>query len=243
MGRRAHVLLHHRSAPQHPRLRARHRSLGVIHVLDQHRHHRSDTQDTVAGAVDERVPAASGCYVRPMNDSLEQGTGTAEYTHRMPRKRAAATVVFTDGRGRVLLCEPTYKRVWEAPGGAVETDESPHRAAAREVREELGLEVAPGRLLAVDWVPPIDGRSEGVVYVFDGGRLSPQTAASIRLAADELRSWEWCTVGQAHERMRPLVARRIEVALAAAEAGTTAYLEAGCPVEVPTGQPASSPHR
>jgi hypothetical protein len=59
----------------------------------------------------------------PMNDSLEQGIGTAEHTHRMPRKRAAVTVVFTDGRGRVLLCEPTYKRVWEAPGGTSEAEE------------------------------------------------------------------------------------------------------------------------
>ncbi len=179
--------------------------------------------------------AASGCYVRRMSDSLEQGIGSAEHTHGMPRKRAAATVVFTDDLGRVLLCEPTYKRVWEAPGGAVEADESPHRAAAREVGEELGLAVAPGRLLAVDWVPPIDGRSEGVVYVFDGGRLSPRTAASITLAADELRSWQWCTVEQAHEQMRPLVARRIEAALAAAEAGTTAYLEAGRPVGAQAG--------
>ncbi|WP_026922177.1 NUDIX domain-containing protein [Glycomyces arizonensis] len=165
-----------------------------------------------------------------MSDGPEQGIGTAEHTHRMPRKRAAAAVLFTDGAGRVLLCEPTYKQVWEAPGGAVEADESPRRAAAREVDEELGLAVAPGRLLAVDWVPPMGGRTESMVYVFDGGRLDPARAESIRLPADELSSWEWCTIPQAHERMRPLVARRIESALAAAETGATAYLEAGYPV-------------
>ncbi|WP_100444832.1 NUDIX domain-containing protein [Glycomyces xiaoerkulensis] len=160
----------------------------------------------------------------------ERGIGTAEHTHTVARKRAAACVVFTDGAGRVLLCEPTYKRVWEAPGGAVEAGESPRGAAVREVSEELGLKVEPGRLAAVDWVPPMDGRTEAMVYVFDGGRLDPELTSTIALAADELRSWRWCTIPQVHERMRPLVARRIESALAALESGVTAYLEAGHPV-------------
>lgn len=160
----------------------------------------------------------------------EQDIGAAEHTHTMTGKRLAATVLFTNGHGRVLLCEPTYKQVWEAPGGAVEAAESPRKAAAREVGEELGLEIEPGRLLVVDWVPPMDGRTESMVYVFDGGRLDPERAKSIRLPADELSDWGWCTIEQAHERMRPLVARRIEAALAAVKTGATAYLEAGYPV-------------
>jgi ADP-ribose pyrophosphatase YjhB (NUDIX family) len=70
-------------------------------------------------------------------------------------------VLFTDGVGRVLICEPTYKEVWEAPGGAVEEGESPREAAAREVKEELGLVVEPGRLLGLDYVPALDGRTRG----------------------------------------------------------------------------------
>ncbi|GAB3233244.1 hypothetical protein GCM10027447_29480 [Glycomyces halotolerans] len=167
-----------------------------------------------------------------MNYSLEpeRGIGTAEHTHKMARKRAAATVLFTDGAGRVLLCEPTYKQVWEAPGGAVEAGESPRRAAAREVGEELGLTIEPGRLVAVDWVPPMAGRTEGMVYVFDGGRLDCRATSSITLAQKELRTWEWCTIPEAHRRMRPLVARRIQSALAAVATGSTAYLEAGYPI-------------
>jgi 8-oxo-dGTP pyrophosphatase MutT (NUDIX family) len=49
--------------------------------------------------------------------------------------------------------EPVYKTDWEIPGGAVEADESPRTTAIREIEEELGLVVAPGRLLVVDWVP------------------------------------------------------------------------------------------
>jgi 8-oxo-dGTP diphosphatase len=36
--------------------------------------------------------------------------------------------------------------VWEFPGGKCETGESPRDAAARECREEIGLEVVLGRL-------------------------------------------------------------------------------------------------
>lgn len=167
-----------------------------------------------------------------MTDSLqsEQAIGSAEYTRTIPRKRMAATVVFTDDEGRVLLCEPTYKEVFEAPGGAVEAEESPRDAAAREVKEELGLVVEPGRLVAVDFVPPIDGRTEGLICVYDGGRLNPEQTETITLDTDEVRSWSWCTIPQVHERMRPLVARRIEAAVDAIRDGGVAELENGYPV-------------
>ena len=80
-----------------------------------------------------------------------------------------AAVLLRDDDGRVLLVEPAYKDYWELPGGAVDADESPYDAAARELKEELGLPVAPERLLVVDWVPPRTGRTEGVMFVYDGG--------------------------------------------------------------------------
>lgn len=166
-------------------------------------------------------------------DEQPEDIGSAQHTHTIPRKRMAATVLFTDHTGRVLLCEPTYKQVWEAPGGAVEACESPRAAAAREVHEELGLDLDPGRLVAVDHVPAIDGRTEALVLVYDGGRLTAEHAAAIRLAEDELRTWAWCTVDEARERMRPLVARRIAAALRAITEGGVAELENGHPVAVP----------
>ena len=167
--------------------------------------------------------------------------GSAEYTHTIPRKRAAATIVFTDDRGRVLLCEPSYKEVWEAVGGAVEENESPRNAAAREAKEELGLDIEPGRLLAFDFVPAHDGRTESLICVYDGGTLTKRQTDSITLDPSELRSWAWCTLSQAHERMRPLVARRIEAALKASRCGGVAELESGHPVgSDPTGRPHGS---
>ena len=39
----------------------------------------------------------------------------------------------------MLLCQLTYKRDWDLPGGVVEVGESPRMAVQREVEEELGL--------------------------------------------------------------------------------------------------------
>lgn len=95
-----------------------------------------------------------------------------DHTATLPAKRMGAGLLFRAGDGRVLLVEPTYKDDWEIPGGAVEADESPRAAAVREVREELGLTVVPGRLLVVDWVPPRPPRTEGLMVVFDGGAVN-----------------------------------------------------------------------
>ncbi|MDD9207760.1 NUDIX hydrolase, partial [Georgenia sp. 10Sc9-8] len=45
----------------------------------------------------------------------------------------AAHAVVRDDDGRVLLVEPTYEPGWILPGGAVEADESPRAACAREL--------------------------------------------------------------------------------------------------------------
>jgi 8-oxo-dGTP diphosphatase len=139
-------------------------------------------------------------------------------------------VLLTDAAGRVLLVEPTYKDYWEVPGGVVEADESPYDAAVRELKEELGLLVTPGRLLVVDWVPPRTGRTEGVMFIYSGGVLSADRERSIVLPADELRSWAWCTEAEADERLSELLARRVRAAVKAAGQSTTSYLEDGTPV-------------
>lgn len=113
------------------------------------------------------------------------------------------------------------------PGGAVEADESPYDAAVRELKEELGLSVVPGRLLVVDWVPPRTDRTDGIMLVYDGGVLDPTKAVEIHLPADELRSWAWSTLPEAQQRLSPLLGRRAAAALGAVTDGVTVYLENG----------------
>lgn len=149
-----------------------------------------------------------------------------DFTASLPVKRMAAGLLFGDEGGRVLLVEPTYKDVWEIPGGTVESNESPRAAAVRECREELGLTLVPGRLLVVDWVPPAGSRTEGVMFVFAGGVLD---SSAITLPADELRSWAWCTPAEADARLSPLLARRVAACRQALIEGRTTYLEDGYP--------------
>jgi 8-oxo-dGTP pyrophosphatase MutT (NUDIX family) len=157
-------------------------------------------------------------------------TGSSDFTATLPRKRMGAGVLITHPDGRVLLVEPTYKAHWEIPGGAVEADESPHAAASRELKEELGLPLRPGRLLVSDWVPPLPDRTEGLMLVFDGGALAEERATQIRLPAGELRGWAWCTEAEASQRLSGLLARRVSAALRARADGNAAYLENGYPI-------------
>ncbi|MBL7502183.1 NUDIX hydrolase [Frankia sp. CNm7] len=147
----------------------------------------------------------------------------------LPRKRMAAAVVLVDDDGQVLLVRPTYRRGWDLPGGVVEEDEAPYAAARRELREELGLDRVLGGLLAVDWVPPSAERTEGLIVVFDGGRLSADEAAGIRLPAEELAAWSFTPLDQLSELMTPLLARRVAASLTARAAGVTVYLQDGAP--------------
>lgn len=152
---------------------------------------------------------------------------TADHTATLPRKRMASAVLFHDERDRQLLVAPTYKSSWELPGGCVEDQESPYAAAVREIEEELGFTVTPGPLLVIDWVPPREGRTDGLMVVFDGGALTTEQVAAIRLPPDELSAWAWSTPEEEAARLSPLLARRAAAARQARRDGRTRYLEYG----------------
>ena len=141
----------------------------------------------------------------------------------------AATAFFRDHAGRVLLVNPSYKDTWDLPGGAVEEDESPHAACRREVLEELGLDRAPGGILAVDWVPARPERPEGLIVVYDGGVLSDAEIGQIVLADGELTGFAFTARAEVANLVTPLLARRVASCLRAVEERRTAALENGDP--------------
>ncbi|MGW2270759.1 NUDIX hydrolase [Streptomyces yangpuensis] len=138
--------------------------------------------------------------------ALEHAGGLDAASHRASRPKAltAASVLFTAADGRILLVQPAYGRTdrWNLPGGGIDSDlgEIPRAAARREVREELGLDLAPGRLLAVNWSHK-PGRPARIRFLYDGGVLDGPALARIRLNPTELLQWR--TV--AREELRTLV--------------------------------------
>ncbi|MEV0108115.1 NUDIX hydrolase [Nocardia sp. NPDC050799] len=161
-------------------------------------------------------------------DPLSAGVLPMEqYIAGLVRKRMAAGVLFRDGKGRVLLVEPSYKPNWEIPGGAVEADGSPWETARREVFEELSWRTSVERLLVVDYVRPQDHRPEGVVFVFDGGVMAERDVAGMTFREGEILSAGFHTLQEAAERVKPLLADRLAAALSAAQEGATVLCEQG----------------
>jgi 8-oxo-dGTP pyrophosphatase MutT (NUDIX family) len=145
----------------------------------------------------------------------------------LPRMQVASGCLLTDGAGNVLLVKPTYKPPWEVPGGVVEQAESPLAACKREVREELGLDIRPARLLAVDYRKPRpDGRGDALRFIFDGGVLTPDQVAAIKLDGHELSEFRFVHPGQLASYVVPVLARRLQACLSG---GIGGYLEEGRP--------------
>lgn len=146
----------------------------------------------------------------------------------LPRKRAISQMLVRDPEGRVLLCQLTYKKDWDLPGGVVEVGESPQLAVSREVKEELALDIKAGPLLLTDWLPSWGGWDDAVCLVFDGGVHEPSIIDEIVAQKREIRSARFCTVEEARELCADFTARRVESALAGLAGGSgPAYTESG----------------
>src|SRR5690242_9122461 len=79
---------------------------------------------------------------------MEEYRPTAEQIAGWPRHIVAVSGVTWDAAGRVLLVRSGW-RGWEAPGGQVEQGEDLLTALRREILEESGCVVEPGRLIGV----------------------------------------------------------------------------------------------
>jgi len=147
-----------------------------------------------------------------------------------------AAALITSPSGLVLLVKPNYRELWSLPGGVLEDGEPPHIGCAREVREELGLSVPVGPLLAVDWIAPDGPRPKPLIaFVFDGGVLADPSA--IVLQEEELDEYRFVPPSAVPGHLPRHVALRVAAALAARRSGAGAvYVPA-----VPSGEgPAKS---
>jgi ADP-ribose pyrophosphatase YjhB (NUDIX family) len=133
----------------------------------------------------------------------------------------SVAVLPADEAGRVLLARQAgHSDGWGTVGGAVDPGESPAKAAIREAREEIGVEVRLGRLLDVLGGPdyevtyPNGDRAAYVLAVYEA-----IVAEGVPAPADgELSEVAWFT----SEELRAIPLSRITRALLTA----TGYLPA-----------------
>ena len=106
-----------------------------------------------------------------------------------PAPVECAGAVVRDEAGRLLLVrrgrEPAAG-LWSLPGGRIEPGETAAEAAAREVREETGLEVEIGEVLITALVGDGAFRVQDFSAVVVGGELQAgDDAADVRWVADD----------------------------------------------------------
>ncbi|KAA1418406.1 NUDIX hydrolase [Mumia zhuanghuii] len=148
-----------------------------------------------------RVGAPDQELLSRLSDDPHPGTRegfVAMLNAALPKKRAIAQALVRDDAGRVLLCELTYKREWDLPGGVVDPAESPADAVVRELREELGVEARVRGLRTVNWLPPWSAWDDAVLFVFDVESWDPQ--APLTLQPTEIAAVHWCDRELVRER-------------------------------------------
>jgi ADP-ribose pyrophosphatase YjhB (NUDIX family) len=98
-----------------------------------------------------------------------------------PAPTASAIVV--DAGGRVLLARrgiDPFRGLWDIPGGFVKPGEEGEQAVRRELREETGLEIVPGAVLAI--IPDTygaDGTATLNVFYLATARGDPRPASDV----------------------------------------------------------------
>lgn len=148
-----------------------------------------------------------------------------EWLASLPCFTASSGGLITGPGDSILVVKPWYRDRWNLPGGVTEAGESPRRCAEREVREETGLTVTAGALLAIGWVPPGAARRARFALTFDCGSVpGPE---GIRLDAKEIDDFAFLPLGTALPLLSPAGARRLQAAWRARRTGCPAYLEDG----------------
>ena len=109
----------------------------------------------------------------------------------MSERRVPCVGAIITGGGRILLIrrghEPEAGR-WSLPGGRIEAGETDQQALVREVREETGLEVAPGRLIGAVDRPAAGGR---VLVISD---YAATVTGGVLRAGDDADDARWFSV-------------------------------------------------
>ena len=150
-------------------------------------------------------------------------TDPAAWYASLPTLYGTAAALILSPSGDVLLVKPNYRDHWSLPGGILEDAEAPEDGCAREVLEEIGLDLPLGPLLAVHWIAPEGERPKPLLaFIFDGGVLDD--FSGIVLQESELDDYRLVAPGALGEYLAPPMAMRVAGALRARATGVPVYL-------------------
>lgn len=145
----------------------------------------------------------------------------------LPKKRMAAGALIFNSAREILIVKPTYRDEWLCPGGVVESDESPRQACIREVREEIGIDFLPERLLCLEYLTASSQRTEALHFIFFGGVLADDRIRRVRTAPGEIADYTFASLEEAATKLPSRLARRIELSVIALDESRTIYAEDG----------------
>lgn len=189
-------------------------------MSDQTHEQEREIKAKVAAELREATVAEASAEELPDENTVSKA---AVYLNtKLPKTRTIAQALVRDEAGGVMLCELSYKRFWDLPGGVVDPHESPAHAVVRELDEELGVKATLTGLRVVSWLPPWRGWDDATLFVFDVELDRPPHSLQPR----EIKAVHWVDPADLGEHVAEYTVRVIEQALAA---DVPVYLEDGRP--------------
>lgn len=137
--------------------------------------------------------------VYPMDRQRRPARGRTEWRRGCGVKQVEVVGAVIQNEAGEVLCAQRSPRMsqgglWEFPGGKIEPGESPAESLRREIREELGCEIAVGERVADVTHPYPELTVRLITYRarLTGGSPTPKEHAELRwLPAAELGSLNW----------------------------------------------------
>ena len=106
-------------------------------------------------------------------------------------KIALKAVIERDGKVLLVRDPREGKELWEVPGGRMNEGEDPKEALAREVKEELGVDIVVHDVLHMEQFYQFSEERNAFLIVYRATLSDP--AAELVLAADEIAEVRWVT--------------------------------------------------
>ena len=152
-----------------------------------------------------------------------------EYYKTLPTKRMGAGALIFNDKNELLVVKPTYKNYWSIPGGVVSQDESPRSACMREIREEIGIDIAALDFVCVDYMSAESEKEKGenLQFIFYGGILNKDAIQNIQLEAKELGEYAFVSIDRAMTMFGKNMAARLPKCIEAIRNKAGIYLERG----------------